>query len=176
MPLSFSAQRVTTLDEAALTDCFNNSFTDVKANMPWHYVNRELEAEGVPEADTRAWIISTFQQKIDFDDLERGFVFSVTDPEQTTTYGYFTAQKDENTMIINIMLLNAINGSKSWTADFWSSGALKDMMASLGMTRWKTKVYGSGVWNSLDKHFSHEGTPDMGANVPGILYSPYGWD
>ena len=49
MPLSFSAQRVTTLDVAALTDCFNNSFDDFKNNMPWHYVNRTLEADGVPE-------------------------------------------------------------------------------------------------------------------------------
>ena len=176
MPLSFSAQRVTTLDVTALTDCFNNSFDDFKNNMPWHYVNRTLEADGVPEGDTRTWTISAFQQKIDFDDLERGFVFSVTDPEQTKTYAYFTAQKDENTMIINMMLLNAIDGSKSWTSDFWSSEALKDMMAGLGMTRWKTKVYGNGIWSSLDTHFSHEGTPDMEANVPGVLYSPYGWD
>jgi hypothetical protein len=178
MSHTFQIQVETKLNIDFFNQCFDASYEEVKNNMPWNYVNRKLLTDDIPYLETKKFLQEHYEKLISFDNPSRGYVFSVTNPDKTFCYAYYAAKNEGITAQLDVVLFNSVDGSKNWTRQYYADPSLplKNMLASMGVTRWKVHVYSIDQWNNLFNIWPNEGTPpDPATNKPGMFLSPYGW-
>lgn len=172
MSFEFSEQIETSIDSVGFDECFYSSIDELKA------VYAKLHGTQVDDEALYNGVKANFESLANSKNPEIGYVFSITNPDKTKYYAYFTAKNKEGSAILDVVLFNQIDGSKSWTIEHsHSHEPLKKMLESIGAYRWKCNVPVESILSGFMTVTPYAGVafgPDR--RSAGILLSNYGWD
>jgi hypothetical protein len=172
MSFEFSEQIETSIDSVGFDECFYSSINELRA------VYAKLHGTEVADEVLYNGIKADFEILANSKNPEKGYVFSITSPDKTKYYAYFTARNEHGTAILNTVLFNQIGGSKNWTVEHaHSHEPLKKMLESIGAYRWRCIVPVESILSGFMTVTPYKGTvfgPER--RNAGILLSNYGWD